>query len=65
MADKKVVAAGKSPEEVAYEVMMLLLHSNDGPGHEMTRRDILNHYKAAALVVRNGYPSEAEKYFTS
>ncbi len=52
MSDDKVVAAGKSKEEVAYELMKDLLFScKDSLGHEHSRKDLLKTYLAARAVV--------------
>lgn len=66
MADEKVVAAGKSKEEVTFDLMLRLLNSGDGAGRDATRIQILEHYSAASRVVIDGAePEHANKAFTS
>lgn len=50
MADE-VVAAGKSKYEITLELMYKLLLAKDGPKHEGTRNEILDHYAKARCAV--------------
>jgi len=63
MSDDKVVAAGKSKEEIAHSLMFeLLIHCTDSPGHKHSREDVLRHYLAARAAVYGDVLDSALKH---
>lgn len=59
MADEQVLTSGKSKYEISYDLMRTLLLASDGPRHEATRNEILEHYAKARSAV---YGSGSSKF---